>query len=128
MALKIRQTKLIELGDETYTVVQLGATNSNKVLKQLQKIILPVFSQLALSEGQFTPELISVLSEKLENLDEELIKSVICESCNMQPQKYETEFAGRMLSLYELLWEILWFNYEDVFQRAGLERNLLQDQ
>lgn len=125
MALKIRQTKLIEVEgiDTPYTVVQLGATSGNKVLKQLQKLILPVFSQLAQSEGQFTPEIISLVSEKLEDLDEELIKSVICESCSMQPKDYEVEFAGKFISLYSLLWEILWFNYEDVFQRAGLERN-----
>lgn len=96
MSLSIRQTKIVDVGDKSYTLTQLPATKAYKYYKKLA-------------------------SEGLDSLNEEEIKSLIIESTQMLPATYEIEFSGKLMSLITLTGNIIEFNFADVFQVPDLE-------
>lgn len=123
--MKIRQTKPVDIDGQNFVITQFPATFGNKILKEIQKLFLPLWAELNIKEGAMDAEFIKHASDKLSELDEELIRDMVCQACSIQPKKFDDEFAGAYSTLFELVYEIVWFNYEDVFQKLGLQRDLL---
>ena len=122
--MKIREQRIVEIKDkndvvkETYTVTKLNATSGVKYFKIVQKLIVPI---LLRQEGSTMADLLKLASEKINDLDESDVKSLVVESIGITPAQFELEFSGKLFTLYKLLQEIVFFNFEDVFTELGLE-------
>ena len=122
--MKVRATKVVDIKDgagntQSYTLNQLKATAGNKFLKKLQRILLPVWAEIS-SKGEIDQEVIMLVSDKITELDEKDIQDLVCESISMRPDTFDIEFAGNYVGLFELVKEIVMFNYADVFSHLGL--------
>jgi|SRR5690606_28644579 len=121
--MNVRKTQLSEtrVRDKSYTLTQFDALKGIKYLKKIQKLLVPVWAELVNSEGKITPEVITLASEKFYEMDENDIKMMICDALCLNPNNFETEFAGEYIAMFNLLKEIIMFNFQDVFTQLGLE-------
>lgn len=120
----IRQTTTTINGEE-FLINTLPATRGLKVLKQLTKLLGPAFSELIKGGPESNP--VSVAIEKLfDNLDsvdvEELVKTLVASSTKGSIAiNFDTEFAGDYAKLFQLVKEIVEFNFGNVFTLFGSE-------
>jgi len=121
--MNIRKTKQseTEINGKSYTLTQFQATTGIKYLKKIQKLFVPVWAELVGTGGTVTPEVITLASEKFYDLDEKDLQAMVCDSISMTPANYELEFAGQYIAIFNLVKEIIMFNYQDVFTQLGLE-------
>ena len=129
MELNIRETKIVDIdyvkkgekAQESFTLTQLNTQSGIKYMKKVQKIVLPVWAEASKGEGVTMADIIIKASEKLDELEESDITSLVCESLSITPKQFEEKFRGKYFLLLKLLKEIVWFNFEDVFIELGLE-------
>jgi hypothetical protein len=129
MTLVIRETRPVEIeyikkGQkevDIFVLTQLSAESGIRYLKKVQKIVLPVWAEATKGEGVTLADILVKASEKLDELDEKDIISLICESTNTLPSKFNDTFNGKYVVIGKLLKEIVFFNFEDVFTELGLE-------
>lgn len=98
MAANIRESRIVDIGESTYTLVQLKATLAYRYLSKIKDQAMNGVEMSA-----------------------EDIKDLIVESTGMSKEKYELEFCGKMTSIFKLVEEIIQFNYPDVFQQGVSE-------
>ena len=96
MAIDIRGTVIVDVGGKSYTLTQLKASVAYRYLTKIQ------------AQAMHGSEM---------SADD--IKELIVESTGIGRDKYETEFCGKMASLFKLVEEIIEFNYADVFQEGA---------
>lgn len=119
--LKAYEQKEVTLKEKTYVITKYPATRGVKYFNLLRKVFAPAFIKASQSEGGLTfIELFESVSNNLDAIDEEVVKEMVCTAVEMMPQAFDFEFSGNYFSLFELLKEILKFNYQDVFIELGL--------
>ena len=98
MAIDIRGTCIVDIGDKSYTLTQLKASTAYRYLSKIK--------DQALSGTEMSAD---------------DVKELIVESTGISRDKYETEFCGKMALLFKLMEEIIQYNYADVFQEGVSE-------
>lgn len=98
MAIDIRGTSIVDVGDKSYTLTQLKASTAYRYLGKIKDQAL-MGTEMSADD----------------------VKELIVESTGIGRDKYETEFCGKMGSLFKLIEEIIQFNYADVFQEGVSE-------
>lgn len=121
--MNVRKTQISEtqVNGKSYTLTQFSATSGIKYLKKIQKLLVPIWAEAVASEGTITPETIRMASEKFCELDEADIRSMVCEATSIMPVNFDLEFAGQYMGLFNLVKEIIMFNFSEVFTQLGLE-------
>lgn len=116
--------KEVEIDGEKYILTQFTAMKGLKYQKKLAKIVLPALAEIVKSsesEQNVFGKVIEKVWENLDQIDEELIKELVVTGAtkNNVSINFDFEFAGEYVKLFELVKEILMFNFEKVFQLVG---------
>jgi hypothetical protein len=98
MAIDIRGSTIVDIGDKSYTITQLKASTAYRYLNKIK-------DQATLGNDMSADD----------------IKELIVESTGISRDKYELEFCGKMGALLKLTQEIVEYNYADVFQEGVSE-------
>jgi serine/threonine protein phosphatase PrpC len=133
---------------DSFVLTQFDGETGLKYSKKLQKILIPVmveyFDKLEKHKADaqaiktvdedgnevitgytISPEVIKsiakIASEKLDELEFEDVKSMICIGASIPPSEFSNRFMGKTVVIYKLLKEIVLFNFEDVFTELGLD-------
>lgn len=115
------QQKTFTIKGTSYHVTQLPASKGFKVLKALGKILGPAMAEISKAEENS----LSVAVDKIfESLDEVPVEAMINEMINSVSKdnmaiNFDTEFAGEYDKLFELIKEIVGFNFGSVFTLLG---------
>lgn len=122
----MREQKIVTIKDKEYTITQLDGRTGLRLLKKVQAIVTPaVFgaSRVGGEEGGVDiAKLLLDISEKFEDFDEDEIFKSVAVSLNWTEDKVANTFTGGNLSgLVKLFFEIIMFNFNDVFQELGFD-------
>lgn len=98
MAIDIRGSTIVDIGDKSYTITQLKASTAYRYLNKIK-------DQATLGNDMSADD----------------IKELIVESTGISRDKYELEFCVKMGALLKLTQEIVEYNYADVFQEGVSE-------
>lgn len=121
--------KIIKIDEEEFILNTIPATKGLKLLKQLTKLVGPAFTELMKNGENEQVNPVSLAMEKLfdnldsvdvENLAKELVASASKGSIAIN---FDTEFSGEYGKLFQLLKEIVEFNFGSVFTLFGSEEN-----
>jgi hypothetical protein len=115
----MREQKKVTINENTYMLEQFGARKGIKLGKQVAKVMLPVLGRLY---GQDENEevgfggMLEVVADNLDELDESTIEALLeGVSCNSYAIDFDKQFSGNYGELFQLLWEVISFNFSDVF-------------
>jgi hypothetical protein len=117
----MRKQHQVELNGDKYTITQFGARQGIKLGKKVAKIALPAFGALYSDpdEDASMGILMEVVSENLDYLDDATIQELLSSTTkNNYAIDFDNEFAGNYMTLFNLLWEVVQFNFSDFFQVA----------
>lgn len=118
---KVRAQKEVKVDGEKYTITRFSAIKGLK----FQKYLLKVFgSAWVEAEAGQNPTIASILVKVIDNIDEideNVLAEMVCLSLEMMPQDFDYKFSGKTMSVFKLLKEIVFFNYEDLFTMLGME-------
>ena len=115
----IKQKTVTIEGDE-YLLNSMPATKGLKCLKQITKVVGPAIAELDGEES-----FMKVIGKLLDNLDsvdvESLVKELVASAAkgNMAIN-FDTEFSGDYVKLFNLVKEIVEFNFGSVFTLVGI--------
>lgn len=115
----IEQKQVVVCG-ESFTITQLPATKGIRILKQIGKLAGPAMA------GYQEDGLMKALGSLFENMDQIDVESIIKELVNSASKgsmaiNFDMEFAGKYDKLFNLVKEILEFNFGSVFTLFGSE-------
>lgn len=117
----MRQQKEIELNGDKYQLTQFGARQGIKLGKKVARLLLPALAAVY-SENQEDFELaaaLEVVGENLDHLDDATIQELLSSvTKNKYAIDFDNEFAGNYMTLFKLLWEVIQFNFSDLFSMA----------
>lgn len=118
------ESKEIEIDGVKYTLTQFKAMKGLGYQKKLAKILLPIISEIVKGEEVATNAFgaaLGKLSESLDELEPEFIKELIVEGASKGSMaiNFDLEFAGKYVSLFKLVQEIIEYNFKDVFTLVG---------
>lgn len=128
--LNARPEKEVEVDGETFTIRKYPATKGIRFQKYLLKVGGSAYIQ-SQSEDATIADVINKVLENLDDIDESIIKEMITFAVvhpQMSDAKFETHFAGRTVTMFKLLKEIVFYNFDDVFTILGLGEIPEEDQ
>lgn len=115
--------KTVEINGTTYQLTQFPGGKGIGYSKRIAKFILPAFSEMVQGEENENVfgKVIQKVWENLDLLEESLIKELVVTGATKGNMaiNFDMEFAGNYVTLFELLKEIILFNFEDVFTYLG---------
>lgn len=120
--------KEVTLGEKTYTITKFPATKGIKYSKLVAKMLKPIFDKMASASaetngegGVLMSDLIGIFLDQFDNIDENVLKNMVMEATGMSSDTFEYEFSGSFMTLYQLIQEIVTFNFPDLFMLLGLQ-------
>lgn len=110
--------KQITVQGTDYTITHLPTTKGIRVLKQIGKLVGPAMLSY---QGGGVAAAIGAIFENIDSVDvESLIKELIASvSKGSMAINYDMEFAGEYDKLYQLVQEVVEFNFGSVFTLLG---------
>lgn len=117
----MRDQKEIEINGDKYLLTQFGGRQGLKLGKKVAKLVLPTLGALYSEDSEEMDIAVAadVIADHLDELDDqtilELLSSVTKNKYNLN---VDDEFAGNYLTMFKLLWEVISFNFSDLFQMA----------
>jgi hypothetical protein len=124
--------KTIKIGEEDFIINSFPATKGLKLLKQITKLVGPAFSELIKGGAEGTDiNPVSLAMEKLfDNLDavdvETLVKELVSSASKGSISiNFDMEFSGDYVKLFNLVKEIVEFNFGSVFTLLGSEAEVV---
>jgi hypothetical protein len=121
----MREQKEITIGQDTYLLHQFGAIEGLKYQKALAKVLLPAIAEISKGEAVTETSAISIgmskLAENIDQIDERMIESMVVRGAtkNNMAINFDRDFAGKYVELFQLLKEIILFNFGSVFTMIG---------
>lgn len=110
------------IGSDEFIITQFPATKGLKYQKHLAKLLLPAFAEISKS-GSETPIILALekLAENIDLIQEDILKEMVVTGATKGTStiNFDIEFAGNYGNLFNLLKEIVVFNYESVFTLFG---------
>lgn len=129
--LKIRAQKEVTVGDEKYTITRFSAIKGLKFQKYLLKVFGAAWVEAEAGERPTIASILAKVIDNVEEIDEMVLAEMVCLSLDMQLQDFDFKFSGKTVTIFQLLKEIVFFNYEDLFTMLGMgemELENLQEQ
>jgi hypothetical protein len=122
-----QQTVNVEGTD--YLLTAYPATKGLKYQKKLAKVLLPAFAEItknSQSEEQAISIALEKLAENLDDLDEEMLKEMVVLGATKGGMQinFDFEFSTDYAKLFNLLKELIKFNFASVFTVLGSVENL----
>lgn len=122
----MREQKEVTIGQDTYLLHQFGALEGLKYQKALAQVILPAIAEISKGgEGMSESSAISIgmskLAENIDKVDERMIEAMVVRGAtkNNMAINFDKDFAGKYAELFQLLKEIVMFNFGSVFTMLG---------
>lgn len=115
----MREQKQVTIDGYDYLITQFGARKGVKLGKKCSKVILPAIAKVYGDESQEMNlgSVLEAIADHIDDLDEATIEELLSETtCNKYALDFDKHFAGRYSALFKLLWEVIEFNFQDVFQ------------
>lgn len=123
----MREQKTVTVGGQDYLLNQFGALEGIKYQKALAAVLLPAIAEISKGGEMSEESAISIgmtkLAENIDKVDERMIEAMVVRGAtknNMQIN-FDNEFAGKYMELFQLLKEIVMFNFGSVFTMLGSE-------
>lgn len=118
-------TKNVPINGQTYIINPFKGIKGFKIQAKLLKLISSGVGALGTDEGDEVNGLINAIKSLLAENDVDeitnLILEIISDTKTMDGNiDFDKEFSQNYLSLFELVKEIILFNYKDVFQKLGI--------
>lgn len=112
--------KTVNILGEDYLITQLPAIKGVRVLKQLTKIVGPSIAALQASDEDKVKAALEALFDNLDGPVEELLVALVQTATKGNVAiNFDMEFAGEYDRLFQLVKEIVEFNYGSVFTMFG---------
>lgn len=115
----MRQQKQVEVNGNTYLITQFGGRQGLKLGKKVARVILPAVGKVFQEDSEQATfgNILETVAENLDELDDRTIEELLSEThFNKAAIDFDTHFAGNYSGLFLLLWEVIQFNFQDVFQ------------
>lgn len=124
----MREQKTVTVGGEDFLLHQFGAIEGLKYQKALAQVLLPAIAEISkLGESLTDQSAIAIgmnkLAENIDKIDERMIEAMVVRGAtkNNLAINFDNEFAGKYTQLFELVKEIVMFNFGSVFTMLGSE-------
>jgi hypothetical protein len=127
------ETREKEINGSVYAVTQLPARRAIRLKARLVKLIGPIFAQIYLtiekkSDQEQKANIINAIEnfsshmneQEFENLVVDILQGVRKNGVELVPAIIDLEFAGDMVTLYQVIWFVLEVNYADFFSMLGI--------
>lgn len=122
------ESKMIELGDDSFQITQFTATKGVKFFRMMTKYAGPLVGLMGAKSGD-GDAVSSAINSLMDNLGDDkfdnLIKDMITSSGFVKSDgttvQFDYFFAGAYHHLIKLITEVVKFNYGTVFQEGALE-------
>ncbi|MBG23776.1 MAG: hypothetical protein CMF22_10675 [Idiomarinaceae bacterium] len=113
----MREQKTVEINGDTFIITSFGARKGIKLGKKVAKIVLPALGTMYSGQENVTfADVLSVVAENLDELDDKTIEELLSETTvNKYAVDYDKYFSRNYSTLFRLLWEIIEFNFADIF-------------
>ncbi|QDP60439.1 MAG: hypothetical protein GOVbin1096_67 [Prokaryotic dsDNA virus sp.] len=121
----MREQKEVQVGEDTYLLHQFGAIEGLKYQKALAQVLLPAIAEISkageLSEESAISIGMNKLAENIDKIDERMIEAMVVRGAtkNNMAVNFDNEFAGKYMQLFQLVKEIVMFNFGSVFTMLG---------
>lgn len=114
----------VTIGETTYLLTAIPGTAALGYQKQLAKVFLPAYAAAAKANEtgeNATAVMLSEVAKSLDLVDVTFVKELIIRGATINGVaiNFDTHFAGNFGNMYKLLFEIIKFNFGDVFQGLG---------
>ena len=114
-------------GEQKFVLIQYDAFRGMAYQRKLIKIIQPSFSAIVhtLAESKEVSMEMLALEKFMENIDQvepAFIKELVLQGAYKEGRvtiNFENDFAGNYAALFSLVWEIIMFNFSDLFALLG---------
>lgn len=116
--------KIVQIKGKDYILNQFPATKGVRILKELIKIVGTAFADIQEGNGVSVARVMSSIVDNLDKVEVDILLKDMLSGVNdgqsNMPINVDMEFAGRYDTLFELVQEVISFNFESVFTLAGL--------
>lgn len=116
--------KIVQIKGKDYILNQFPATKGVRILKELIKIVGTAFADIQEGNGVSVARVMSSIVDNLDKVEVDILLKDMLSGVNdgqsNMPINVDMEFAGRYDALFELVQEVISFNFESVFTLAGL--------
>ena len=123
----MREQKEVTVNGDNYILNQFGAIEGLKYQKALAQVILPALAEISKSGVEDESGAISIamskLAENIDKIDERMLEAMVTRGAtkNSVAINFDNDFAGKYMELFQLLKEIVLFNFGSVFTMLGSE-------
>jgi hypothetical protein len=123
----MREQKEVTVNGNDYILNQFGAIEGLKYQKALAQVILPALSEISKAGVEDESNAISIamskLAENIDKVDERMIEAMVSRGAtkNSVAINFDNDFSGKYMELFQLLKEIVLFNFGSVFTMLGSE-------
>jgi len=114
----MREQKQVEINGDNFLITQFPARKGIKLGKKVAKVVLPAIGKMYGEEDKEVNlgDMFEVVAENLDELDDKTIEELLSETTvNKYTIDVDNYFAGNYGTLFQLLWEIVEFNFSSVF-------------
>jgi len=121
----MREQKQVTIGKSQYLLHQFGAIEGIRYQKALAAVILPAIAEITKSGGMSDEGAMSIamgkLAENIDKIDEKMIEAMVVRGATKDSVaiNFDNDFAGKYMELFQLLKEIVMFNFGSVFTMLG---------
>lgn len=122
----MREQKTVNINGQEYLLNQFGAIEGLKYQKALAQVLLPAIAEItknADSEASAISIGMTKLAENIDKVDEKMIEAMVIRGAtkNNLTINFDNEFAGKYMELFQLVKEIVLFNFGSVFTMLGTD-------
>lgn len=123
----MREQKTVTIDGQDYLLHQFGAIEGLKYQKALAQVLLPAIAEITKGGEMSEESAVSIgmtkLAENIDKVDERMIEAMVVRGAtkNNMSINFDNEFAGKYMQLFQLVKEIVLFNFGSVFTMLGSE-------
>lgn len=123
----MREQKTVTVGGQDYLLNQFGAIEGLKYQKALAQVLLPAIAEISKHSDGTEESAISIgmskLAENIDKVDERMLEAMVTRGAtkNSMAINFDNEFAGKYMEMFQLIKEIVMFNFGSVFTMLGSE-------
>lgn len=113
----MREQHKVTINNNEYLITQFGARKGIRVGKKVAKVMLPAIGKMyGESEEVSFGDMLETVADNLDELDDQTIMELISETTvNKMTIDFDDHFSGNYGTLFYLLWEIIQYNFSDIF-------------
>lgn len=123
----MREQKTVTVSGQDYLLNQFGAIEGLKYQKALAQVLLPAIAEISKHSDGSEESAISIgmakLAENIDKVDERMLEAMVTRGAtkNSMAINFDNEFAGKYMEMFQLIKEIVMFNFGSLFTMLGSE-------